>query len=45
MTLNNCLKKLEKPKNSIIEGQAISFAVTHSEPLLIDDINILNALY
>ena len=28
---------------AIIEAEALSFAVTHLEPLIIDDINILNA--
>jgi ribonuclease HII len=36
------LKKQEKLR-PIIEQQAITFAVTHLEPLEIDSINILNA--
>lgn len=44
--LNDSKQLSEKTREKlrpIIEGQAISFAVTHLEPLLIDDINILNA--
>jgi ribonuclease HII len=36
-------EKIREKLRPIIEEQAISFAVTHLEPLLIDDINILNA--
>lgn len=36
-------EKIREKLRPIIEDQAISFAVTHLEPLLIDDINILNA--
>jgi ribonuclease HII len=41
MTVNNYLKR-EKLR-PIIEQQCISFAVQISEPLIIDEINILNA--
>lgn len=36
-------EKVRERLKPIIEDQAISFAVTHLEPLLIDEINILNA--
>ena len=36
-------EKVREKLKPIIEEQAISFAVTHLEPLLIDEINILNA--
>ena len=36
-------EKTRKQLKPIIEAEAISFAVTHLEPLVIDDINILNA--
>ena len=36
-------EKLREQLKPIIEEQAISFAVTHLEPLVIDEINILNA--
>ena len=36
-------EKIREKLRPLIEEQAISFAVTHLEPLLIDDINILNA--
>ena len=36
-------KKSREQLKPIIEEQAISFAVTHLEPLVIDEINILNA--
>ena len=36
-------EKVREKLKSIIEEQAISFAVTHLEPLVIDEINILNA--
>lgn len=36
-------EKIREKLRPIIEEQAISFAVTHLEPLIIDDINILNA--
>ncbi|PJE42459.1 MAG: ribonuclease HII [Flavobacterium sp.] len=36
-------EKIREQLKPIIEAQAISFAVTHLEPLVIDDINILNA--
>ncbi|MBO0590557.1 ribonuclease HII [Cellulophaga sp. E16_2] len=46
-TLLNDSKKLSEIKRfslkPIIEEFALSFAVTHIEPLIIDDINILNA--
>ena len=46
-TLLNDSKQLSEKNRTllkpIIEEQAISFAVTHLEPLIIDDINILNA--
>ncbi len=44
--LNDSKQLSEKKRfalKPIIETQAISFAVTHIEPLLIDEINILNA--
>ena len=44
--LNDSKQLSEKTREKlrpIIEEQAISFAVTHLEPLIIDDINILNA--
>ncbi|MFV8440735.1 ribonuclease HII [Flavobacterium sp. LB2P44] len=44
--LNDSKKLSEKVREKlrpIIEQQAISFAVTHLEPLIIDEINILNA--
>ena len=44
--LNDSKQLSEKTRQQlkpIIESQAISFAVTHLEPLVIDDINILNA--
>ena len=44
--LNDSKQLSEKSREqlkSIIEEQAISFAVTHLEPLVIDEINILNA--
>ena len=43
MTLNNYRKKTESSLKPIIEEEAISFAVTHLEPKIIDEINILNA--
>lgn len=36
-------EKIRTELKPIIETQAISFAVTHLEPLVIDEINILNA--
>jgi ribonuclease HII len=36
-------EKIREKLRPIIEQQAISFAVTHLEPLVIDEINILNA--
>jgi ribonuclease HII len=36
-------EKVRERLKPIIEEQAISFAVTHLEPLVIDEINILNA--
>jgi ribonuclease HII len=46
-TLLNDSKQLSEKNRAllkpIIEEQAISFAVTHLDPLIIDDINILNA--
>ena len=36
-------EKMREKLRPIIEQQAISFAVTHLEPLVIDEINILNA--
>lgn len=36
-------EKIREKLRPIIEEEAISFAVTHLEPLIIDDINILNA--
>lgn len=46
-TILNDSKQLSEKNREIlkpiIEQQAISFAVTHLEPLIIDDINILNA--
>ena len=36
-------EKIREQLKPIIEAQAISFAVTHLEPLVIDEINILNA--
>mgnify|MGYP000107787950 FL=1 len=36
-------EKVREKLKPIIEEQAISFAVTHLEPLVIDEINILNA--
>jgi len=36
-------EKLREQLRPIIEVQAVSFAVTHLEPLVIDEINILNA--
>ncbi len=36
-------EKVREKLKPIIEEQAISFAVTHLEPLIIDEINILNA--
>jgi ribonuclease HII len=36
-------EKIREELKPTIEEQAISFAVTHLEPLIIDDINILNA--
>jgi ribonuclease HII len=42
MIASNYPKKQEKLR-PIIEQQAITFAVTHLEPLEIDSINILNA--
>ena len=36
-------EKVREKLKPIIEDQAISFAVTHLEPLVIDEINILNA--
>jgi ribonuclease HII len=36
-------EKMREKLRPIIEHQAISFAVTHLEPLVIDEINILNA--
>ena len=44
--LNDSKQLSEKTRQQlkpIIESQAISFAVTHLDPLVIDDINILNA--
>jgi ribonuclease HII len=44
--LNDSKKLTEKAREQlrpIIEEQAVSFAVTHLEPLVIDEINILNA--
>ena len=44
--LNDSKQLTEKARERlrpIIEDQAISFAVTHLEPLVIDEINILNA--
>ncbi|WP_310594771.1 ribonuclease HII [Flavobacterium sp.] len=44
--LNDSKQLSEKSREQlkpIIEEQAISFAVTHLEPLIIDEINILNA--
>jgi ribonuclease HII len=44
--LNDSKQLSEKTREKlrpIIEQQAISFAVTHLEPLIIDEINILNA--
>jgi len=45
-TLNDSKQLSEKAREKlrpIIEQQSISFAVTHLEPLIIDEINILNA--
>lgn len=45
-TLNDSKQLSEKTREKlrpIIEEQAVSFAVTHLEPVVIDDINILNA--
>ncbi|MFV8354139.1 ribonuclease HII [Flavobacterium sp. XS2P14] len=45
-TLNDSKQLSEKARKKlkpIIEQQCISFAVTHLEPLIIDEINILNA--
>lgn len=36
-------EKIREKLKPIIEAEAISFAVTHLEPLVIDNINILNA--
>ncbi|MEC4049532.1 ribonuclease HII [Flavobacterium sp. SUN046] len=36
-------EKIREKLQPLIENQAISFAVTHLEPLIIDEINILNA--
>ena len=36
-------EKMREKLKPIIESKAISFAVTHLEPLVIDEINILNA--
>lgn len=36
-------EKIREKLQPLIETQAISFAVTHLEPLIIDEINILNA--
>ena len=36
-------EKIREKLRPIIEEQAVSFAVTHLEPLVIDEINILNA--
>ena len=36
-------EKVREKLRPIIEEQAVSFAVTHLEPLIIDEINILNA--
>ena len=44
--LNDSKQLSEKAREKlrpIIESQAVSFAVTHLEPLIIDEINILNA--
>lgn len=44
--LNDSKQLTEKAREKlrpIIEEQAVSFAVTHLEPVIIDDINILNA--
>jgi ribonuclease HII len=44
--LNDSKQLSEKTREKlrpIIEEQAVSFAVTHLEPVIIDDINILNA--
>ena len=44
--LNDSKQLTEKTREKlrpIIEEQAVSFAVTHLEPVVIDDINILNA--
>jgi ribonuclease HII len=44
--LNDSKQLSEKAREKlrpIIEAQAISFAVTHLEPIIIDEINILNA--
>jgi len=44
--LNDSKQLSEKAREKlrpIIEAQAVSFAVTHLEPLIIDEINILNA--
>jgi ribonuclease HII len=44
--LNDSKQLTEKAREKlrpIIEEQAVSFAVTHLEPLIIDEINILNA--
>jgi ribonuclease HII len=43
MIASNYPKKQEKLR-PIIEQQAITFAVTHLEPLEIDSINILNSI-
>lgn len=45
-TLNDSKQLSEKAREElrpIIEQECISFAVTHLEPLIIDEINILNA--
>ena len=45
-TLNDSKQLSEKTREKlrpIIEEQAVSFAVTHLEPVVIDEINILNA--
>lgn len=36
-------EKIREKLKPLIEEQAVSFSVTHLEPLVIDDINILNA--
>ncbi len=36
-------EKVREKLQPLIENQAVSFAITHLEPLIIDEINILNA--